>query len=298
MHPTIEGCAASMLQDIDTATQSRVADELASIDAATDTNAQLRAALSDTSVPGRIRAAVLWDVLQGKVGDVTLNLATYAVRQSPAQDTNYSLHDLAVFAQKFRRDGVAPAEPLGLTQARQRVAGFVDARLVSLTPADMEQIEDDLFRWARTIESNLDLRRLLMDRDVEVAARQSVTSSLLSGKVHASALAIALYVVEGGRSRDIVGTLDAMVQHVALARQWRVAIVHAARPLSDAEQSELARSLTAMAGGNVDLQVKIDEELLAGVVVYIGDLCLDATARGRLQNLRDSLLHSRPVVFS
>ena len=121
---------------------------------------------------------------------------------------------------------------------------------------------------------------------------------MLSGKVHAAALAIALYVIEGGRSRDVIGTLDAMVQHVALARQWRVAIVHAARPLNDAERAELAQSLSVMSGGNVDLQVKIDEELLAGVVVYIGDLCLDATARGRLQNLRDSLLHSRPVVFS
>ena len=298
MHPTIEGYAASMLHDVDATAVTRVADELASLDATTDTNAQLRAALSDTSVSGRIRAAILGDVLANKVDGLTLTLATYAVRQSPAQDTNYALHDLAVFAQRFRRDGVAPAEPLGLTDARQRVAGFVDARLTTLAPTDMEQIEDDLFRWARTIESNVELRRLLMDRDVEVSARQQVTTSLLSGKVHAAALAIALYVIEGGRSRDVIGTLDAMVQHVALARQWRVAIVHAARPLNDAERAELAQSLSVMSGGNVDLQVKIDEELLAGVVVYIGDLCLDATARGRLQNLRDSLLHSRPVVFS
>ena len=298
MHPTIEGYAASMLHDVDATAVTRVADELASLDATTDTNAQLRAAMSDTSVSGRIRAAILGDVLANKVDGLTLTLATYAVRQSPAQDTNYALHDLAVFAQRFRRDGVAPAEPLGLTDARQRVAGFVDARLTTLAPTDMEQIEDDLFRWARTIESNVELRRLLMDRDVEVSARQQVTTSLLSGKVHAAALAIALYVIEGGRSRDVIGTLDAMVQHVALARQWRVAIVHAARPLNDAERAELAQSLSVMSGGNVDLQVKIDEELLAGVVVYIGDLCLDATARGRLQNLRDSLLHSRPVVFS
>ena len=298
MHPTIEGYAASMLHDVDATAVTRVADELASLDATTDTNAQLRAALSDTSVSGRIRAAILGDVLANKVDGLTLTLATYAVRQSPAQDTNYALHDLAVFAQRFRRDGVAPAEPLGLTDARQRVAGFVDARLTTLAPTDMEQIEDDLFRWARTIESNVELRRLLMDRDVEVSARQQVTTSLLSGKVHAAALAIALYVIEGGRSRDVIGTLDAMVQHVALARQWRVAIVHAARPLNDAERAELAQSLSVMSGGNVDLQVKIDEELLAGVVVYIGDLCLDATARGHLQNLRDSLLHSRPVVFS
>ena len=298
MHPTIEGFAAATLYELDATTVKTVASDLARIDAITDTNAQLRGALGDTSLAGPIRAAILGDVLASKVQPKAAELACYATRQSLAQDTNYALHDLAVFVEQFHRDGVVAAQPLGLTHARLRVAGFVDARLATLAPADMEQIEDDLFRWARTIESNLELRRLLMDRDIDVPARQSVTRQLLEGKVHAAALSIALFVIEGGRARDVIGTLDAMVQHVALARHWRVAIVHSARDLSSAEQADIARSLSAMVGTDVDLQVKIDEELLAGVVVYIGDLCLDATARGRLTTLRDSLLSTRPVVFS
>ncbi|NBV27121.1 MAG: hypothetical protein EBR99_07395, partial [Actinobacteria bacterium] len=51
-------------------------------------------------------------------------------------------------------------------------------------------------------------------------------------------------------------------------------------------------------GHNVDLQIKIDPSLLAGVVVHVGDMRLDATTRGRLQSLKDALAVSRPAVFT
>ncbi len=298
MLPIIEGCAASVLSEIDKATTQVVFNDLVALDKATDINPQLRGAMTDTSVPGPVRAAVLADVLKGKVSDVTTQLATYAIRVSPAQDANNALHELAIFVETYHRDGFLPAAPLGLTMSRQRVAGFADARLARLTPADMEQIEDDLFRWARTVESNDELRRLLTDRDVTVNGRQTVVNSLIGGRVHPQALAIAQYVVEGGRARDVVGTLDFLVDHVAKARDWRVATVHAAKELSSAEQAELARALTAMTGHNVDLQIKIDSSLLAGVVVHVGDMRLDATTRGRLQSLKDALAVSRPAVFT
>jgi ATP synthase delta (OSCP) subunit len=40
----------------------------------------------------------------------------------------------------------------------------------------------------------------------------------------------------------------------------------------------------------VELQVSIDPALLSGVLVDIGDLRVDATARGRLDALREHLL--------
>ncbi len=298
MLPIIEGYAASVLSEIDKATSTVVFNDLVALDKASDINPQLRGAMTDTSVPGIIRAAVLADVLQGKVDAVSLQLATYAIRVSPAQDANNALHDLAVFVETYHRDGLVAASSLGLTMARSRVAGFADARLARLAPADMEQIEDDLFRWARTIESTDELRRLLTDRDVTVAARQAVVQSLIGSRAHAQAVAIALYVIEGGRARDVVGTLDFLVDHVARARDWRVAKVHAAKDLSDAERADLARALTAMIGHDVDLQIKIDPSLLAGVVVHVGDMRLDATTRGRLQSLKDALAVSRPAVFT
>ena len=53
----------------------------------------------------------------------------------------------------------------------------------------------------------------------------------------------------GGRPRDIVGTLDCLVELTAEARGWRVALVRAAAPIEDAQRTALAESLGRLAGG-------------------------------------------------
>jgi F-type H+-transporting ATPase subunit delta len=103
----------------------------------------------------------------------------------------------------------------------------------------------------------------------------------------ASSLALARYVVTGGRARDFVGTLDYLVELTAQARGWRIARVRAAAPIEEAQRAELTESLGTLAGAPVELQVEVDESLLSGALIRIGDLQVDATARGRIDALRE-----------
>ena len=92
----------------------------------------------------------------------------------------------------------------------------------------------------------------------------------------------------GGRARDIVGTLDFLVELTAQARGWRIARVQSAAPIiDDAQRTELTDSLGTLAGAPVELQVEVDESLLSGALIRIGDLQVDATARGRIDALRE-----------
>jgi F-type H+-transporting ATPase subunit delta len=178
---------------------------------------------------------------------------------------------------------------LGLLASRQRVAGYADALLDDIDAQSFDEIEDELFRWARTVEGNLELRRLLLDRDADLESRLGTVQALLGEKVDAATLALARFVIAGGRSRDVVGTLDYLVDYVAKARDWRVARVHTARPLDEQSRADLVASLSSLTGKNVELQVADDPELLGGVLVEIGDLRLDATTRARLGALRDAV---------
>jgi F-type H+-transporting ATPase subunit delta len=98
------------------------------------------------------------------------------------------------------------------------------------------------------------------------------------------------YVVVGGRARDIVGTLDWLVEQTAKARGWRIARVRSAAAIDEAQRGELSDSLSGLAGAPVELQVVIDEALLSGAVIQIGDLQVDASARGRIDALREHLM--------
>ena len=59
------------------------------------------------------------------------------------------------------------------------------------------------------------------------SARQ-VIADLLGDQVLPATRRLAAYAVRGGRARDIVATLDALVEDAARARGWRVARVQAA----------------------------------------------------------------------
>ena len=293
MLPKLEGFAAARLGSLDPAVLATVSRDLSSIEQTVLGRSELRGVLTDTSIAGGVRGQVLRDLLAGKVDDATLEIAVYAAIAVPAQDVPHALAELAFAANELRETGSFSLANLGLLAARRRVAGFADALLDGVDTGSFARVEEELFRWARTIEGNLELRRLLLDRDAALESRVSTVDALLSGKVSPTTLALCQFVIEGGRPRDVVGTLDFLVDYVAQARDWRVARVHTARPLDEASRAQLIGSLGALTGKDVELQIAEQPDLLGGVLVEIGDLRLDATTRGRLGALRDAVASGR-----
>jgi len=289
MLPKLEGYAAALLGALDEATLSTVVGQLASLERAVLAQPELHGMLSDTSLTGVVRGQVLREVLSGKVHDATLRVVIYAATAAPAQEVASAIGELAQVALVLDETGAFGQRSLGLLAARRRVAGYTDALLEDTATEEFARIEEELFRWARTIEENLELRRVLLDRDAPLGSRLGLLDQLLATKVAPVTLSIARYVIEGGRPRDVVGTLDFIVDYVALARNWRVARVYTARTLDDAARADLVRSLAALTGTDVELQVAEEADLLGGVLVEVGDVRLDASTRGRLAALHDSV---------
>jgi F-type H+-transporting ATPase subunit delta len=289
MLPKLEGYAAALLGALDEATLSTVVAELTSLERAVLAQAELRGMLSDTSLTGVVRGQVFSDILTGKVHAETRRVAVYAAVVAPAPEVAPAIGELAQAALVLDETGSFFQRSLGLLAARRRVAGYTDALLEDVATNDFAQIEEDLFRWARTIEDNLELRRVLLDRDAPLDSRLGLVDQLLSGKVSPVSLRLARYAIEGGRPRDVVGTLDFVIDYVAQARNWRVARVYTARPLDDASRADLVRSLAALTGTDVELQIADEADLLGGVLVEVGDVRLDASTRGRLAELHDSV---------
>lgn len=293
MLPKLEGYAAALLGSLEKSVLAAVSSEVTALEQSILSQAALRGVLTDTSISGPARGQILGDLLTSKVSEPAKALSVYAATAVPAQDVPKAFAELSSAARTFVETGSYYHASLGLLEARRRVSGYADFYLNNLDTASFERIEEELFTWARTIEGNLDLRRLLLDRDAVAGARVAITEQLLSGKVHAVTLALANFVVVGGRPRDVVGTLDYLVDYVAEARDWRVARVHTARALDNASRQQLVSSLATLTGKNVELQVAEDASLLGGVLVEVGDLRLDATTRGRLGALRDVVASGR-----
>ena len=153
---------------------------------------------------------------------------------------------------------------------------------------DLDEVTDELFRFARALEGSDDLWRALGDAQLPVARRQQIVVDLLGGQASPVTTAIVTMLVGTGRARDIPAVVDLVVDHAAKERQREVAEVRSAVDLDDDQRDRLATALKAATGKDVEVKVVVDPAVLGGVVATIGDTVIDGSVRHRLDQLREA----------
>lgn len=296
MKPVLRGYATAVLESARAdGVATLVADELGQVERLVSGTPSLGIALTDTLVPSDARRSVVTELLEARVNPLTLRLVVRVVDTESAPEITVGLHDVAELAllMQGRSDDETTTDDqplLGRTAARQLIAGYARAVFETLASAtELDDIEDELFRFARVVESTPALRSALVDRSIPLPVRRGVVSELLQSRAHPATVQLVAEALRG-RARDFVATLDWLVVQAAQARGWRVARVRAARDVDAGERQELAGALERLAGAPVELQVFVDESLLGGATVQIGDLLVDASIRHRLEQLQEHLL--------
>ena len=165
-----------------------------------------------------------------------------------------------------------------------RVEGYAKA-LFDIAQAEgvLDQVEDELFRFARTLENEIRLRDALVDPQLPVERRVAMIRELLGAKASPHTTNLISFIVEQGRAREITHIIDAMVELAARERQLAVAEVRTAVPLDDEQRARLERALRDATRKEITLKVIIDPSVMGGLVARVGDMVFDASVRRRLE---------------
>lgn len=259
---------------------------------------RLRNALTDGSIPGHSRSGVLADLLEGKAEAGAVALATFPVLYERASELPKTYEQLIELAEQRVARRAQPGAsrpvaepPIGRSGGLERLRGFAERVFETVdSPGDVDGIEDELFRLARTVEQHPQLRAALSKPQTPLAERVGVVDSLLASKVRPETLRLAEYVLACGRARDVVGALDYLVELAAHERGRRVAEVRAAVELGTDERERLTTALSRRTRRRVELRIAVDPAVIGGISVSVGDTVIDGTLRHRLEQLRDTLL--------
>ena len=101
-------------------------------------------------------------------------------------------------------------------------------------------------------------------------------------------------LLQENRRMGALGEISDRFEHLWREDSRRVeAVLVSAAPLDVEQQEEIARALKARLGREVDFRFELDENLIGGVRVQVGDKVLDGTARAGLSGLASTL--SRPA---
>jgi len=171
-----------------------------------------------------------------------------------------------------------------------RIEGYARGLFeIARAEGTIDEVEDELFRLARTLESNDSLRNALTDEQIPVARREGIVEDLLGNKVTSTTVQLVSMVVAGGRGRDLPAIIDKLVERASGAKQLELAEVRSAVALSADQQARLKAALTNATGKELNLKVVVDPSVLGGLVATVGDMVIDGSVRTRLDNVKSRL---------
>ena len=177
-----------------------------------------------------------------------------------------------------------------MTKARERNEAYAQGLLdVARGEGPLADIEDDLFRFARTVQSSDDLRMSLSDPKLPINRRLALIDELLDGKDLAASTALISMVVAAGHAGDLPAIVERFVELAAAERERELAEVRSAIPLDQAQTKRLADALSHATGKRVEVKVIVDPSVLGGIVARVGDTVIDGTIRHRLEQLKEQV---------
>jgi F-type H+-transporting ATPase subunit delta len=155
---------------------------------------------------------------------------------------------------------------------------------------NLDQIGADLRSLAHAMQASAELVTVLTNPAIRRADRRKVIDGLLQRIDAAPHTRNLIYLLLDGERLGSLEAISREVDAMIEARAGRVqAEVTSARPLDDAQLSQITAALEQASGKQVAVTRREDPDLLGGVVAKLGDTVYDGSLRTQLRTLRDEL---------
>lgn len=141
------------------------------------------------------------------------------------------------------------------------------------------------------IDSNPDFSKLMNHPKILKEEKLEVVDNVFKGRVSNEILGFLNLIVTKDRYDEIDGILDYFIDEVKHLKGIGVAYVSTALELSDSLKEAVEnRLLETTSYKKMEMHYKVDESLIGGMVIRIGDRVVDSSVQTKLNKLQRELL--------
>jgi F-type H+-transporting ATPase subunit delta len=151
---------------------------------------------------------------------------------------------------------------------------------------------DDLAMLTRIVADD-QIAVYLTNPSVAAERRIEALETSLNTNVQPEAKNLARMLIERNRTTLIPEIREMFDDQLRAERGIVVAQVTTADPLTDAERDHIGEKIEAMTGKKAELALKIDPDIIGGIIIRIGDQVIDGSVRNKLEKMRSRLMTGR-----
>lgn len=176
------------------------------------------------------------------------------------------------------------------------------AKLISKTYGDalfelaveedkVDVLLEEIVQLQEVLSDNEDFGRLMNHPKIIVEEKLQVAGNVFAGRVSDELLGFLKIIITKDRYRDIDAILDYFIAEVKRYKGIGVATVTTAVPLKEQQCRRIEqRLLDTTEYAKMEMHYELDESLIGGMVVRIGDRVVDSSIRTKLSELQKELL--------
>lgn len=150
---------------------------------------------------------------------------------------------------------------------------------------NLEKVENDIFAFVEAIDTNSELQFALASKQATDEAKLALVDTLIKGASEEATVLIRQAVLAARKVRASI-ILNQFAKWVSAYAARLVATVTVAQPLTAAQASRLEESLGKQYHAAIKLNIQVDQSLIGGIVVQIGEDIIDGSLASRLNQAR------------
>lgn len=155
----------------------------------------------------------------------------------------------------------------------------------------LDKVVVDVKLVASTVEGSKELEGLLKSPLVNAEKKKASLEAIFKGKVQELCLSFIAQLLDQGRENLLYHVCLNFIAHYNQAHQIAEVSVTTASPMDKASKDKLIQSIKEKYNfSSIDLKEKLDESLIGGILLRIGDLQLDNSIRRQLNDIKRELI--------
>lgn len=150
----------------------------------------------------------------------------------------------------------------------------------------VDRISEDVNSLLNLMGESEDFRTCLTNPIFKAEDKKAVLNQVAREQLHPFTYNFLMILIDRGRIAFLEPICKQFQQLVRQLRQTVLAEVASAVPLSDEQQESIRQKVKGMTQAQqVELDTKIDPDLLGGVIIKVGSKIVDASLRGQLRRI-------------
>jgi F-type H+-transporting ATPase subunit delta len=153
----------------------------------------------------------------------------------------------------------------------------------------VEEFKKDFALYIEVFHQNHDFNLLMHSPIVKKGKKAAIVKQIFEGKVSEPMLSFFTLIIKKGRESGLDEISIEFLKQYDLLKSIQKATVISASPLTAESRKQIQQIVAEKSAKTVELTEQVDESLIGGFILKIGDIQIDNSIQAQLRKIKNSI---------